>query len=219
MKPPELLTPAGTFEYLRAACDHGADAVYVGIGRFNLRARSGNFSVEELENAITYVKKNGRRIYAALNIMPGDGVLDQIEKIIQALSACDSLPDALIVSDPGVISLCRQYLNSVPLHLSTQTGTCNYLSARFWQGQGITRIVLPREMTLEEVAAFNKKLPLKPNCSYTGQCAFRFQDAVCLVHILGAGMDTQTGETVRSPAGSNTGSFRLKTMKPATPKD
>jgi putative protease len=161
MKPPELLAPAGTFECLRAACDHGADAVYVGIGRFNLRARSGNFSVEELENAITYVKKNGRRIYAALNIMPGDGVLDQIEKIIQALSACDSLPDALIVSDPGVISLCRQYLNSVPLHLSTQTGTCNYLSARFWQGQGITRIVLPREMTLEEVAAFNKKVTVE----------------------------------------------------------
>jgi putative protease len=161
MKPPELLAPAGTFECLRAACDHGADAVYVGIGRFNLRARSGNFSVEELENAITYVKKNGRRIYAALNIMPGDGVLDQIEKIIQALSACDSLPDALIVSDPGVISLCKQYLNSVPLHLSTQTGTCNYLSARFWQGQGITRIVLPREMTLEEVAAFNKKVTVE----------------------------------------------------------
>jgi Collagenase and related proteases len=161
MKPPELLAPAGTFECLRAACDQGADAVYVGIGRFNLRARSGNFSVEELDNAITYVKKNGRRIYAALNIMPGDGILDQIEKIIKALSAFDSLPDALIVSDPGVIMMCRQHLGSVPLHLSTQTGTCNYLSARFWQGQGITRIVLPREMTLEEVAAFNKKVTVE----------------------------------------------------------
>jgi putative protease len=126
-----------------------------------LRARSGNFSVEELDNAITYVKKNGRRIYAALNIMPGDGILDQIEKIIKALSAFGSLPDALIVSDPGVIMMCRQHLGNVPLHLSTQTGTCNYLSARFWQGQGITRIVLPREMTLEEVAAFNKKVTVE----------------------------------------------------------
>ena len=161
MKPPELLAPAGTFECLRAACDHGADAVYVGIGRFNLRARSGNFSVEELDNAITYVKKNGRRIYAALNSMPGDRVLDQIEDLLGSMTAMDALPDALIVSDPGVITQCRHYLGTVPLHLSTQTGTCNHLSARFWQGQGITRIVLPREMTLEEVAAFNKKVTVE----------------------------------------------------------
>ena len=93
--------------------------------------------------------------------MPGDRVLDEIEKLIEALSALDSLPDALIVSDPGVIMMCRQHLGSIPLHLSTQTGTCNYLSARFWQGQGITRIVLPREMTLEEVAAFNKKVTVE----------------------------------------------------------
>jgi Collagenase and related proteases len=161
MKPPELLAPAGTFECLRAGCDHGADAVYVGIGHFNLRARSGNFSIEELNNAITYVKQNDRKIYAALNIMPGDGVLDQIEDLVKSLSAMDALPDALIVSDPGVITLCRRYLGSVPLHLSTQTGTCNYLSARFWQQQGITRIVLPREMTLSQVSAFNRKAALE----------------------------------------------------------
>jgi len=161
MKPPELSAPAGTFECLRAACDHGADAVYVGVGHFNLRARSGNFSLEELNDAITYVKQNGRKIYAALNIMPGDAVLDQIEKLIESMSIMDKLPDALIVSDPGVIVLCRRYLGTVPLHLSTQTGTFNYLSARFWQRQGITRIVLPREITLEEVWTFNKKVTVE----------------------------------------------------------
>jgi putative protease len=156
MKYPELLAPAGNFDCIRAACDHGADAVYVGFGPYNLRAHSANFSVEELSEAVLYVRSNNRHIYAALNTMPNDRMLGEIEKLVAALAEQAVVPDAFIVSDPGVITVCRQYLPNVPLHLSTQTGTFNSASAAFWKQHGITRVVLPREMTLEEVALITR---------------------------------------------------------------
>lgn len=156
MKYPELLAPAGNFDCIRAACDHGADAVYVGFGPYNLRAHSANFSVEELSEAVSYVRSCNRHIYAALNTMPNDRMLGEIEKLAAALAEQAVVPDAFIVSDPGVITVCREYLPGVPLHLSTQTGTFNSASAAFWKQHGITRIVLPREMTLEEVAIITK---------------------------------------------------------------
>jgi putative protease len=161
MKPPELLAPAGDFECLRAACDHGADAVYIGLGQFNLRARSGNFAIRELVDAIDFVHAANRKIYGTLNIMPGDDMLEQIEAYVKSIALLDRVPDAIIVSDPGVMALCKTYLSEVTLHLSTQTGTSNYLSARFWQDQGVRRIVLPREMTLDHVSSITRKLSIE----------------------------------------------------------
>ena len=159
--PPELLAPAGDFECLRAACDQGADAVYVGLSRFNLRARSGNFSIPELSEAIDYVQISGRKIYGTLNIMPSDDMLAAIEDFIKSLALLNKLPDAIIVSDPGVIALCKIHLGGIPLHLSTQTGACNVLSANFWQAQGISRIVLPRELDLCRVKTITQGASLE----------------------------------------------------------
>jgi U32 family peptidase len=150
---PELSAPAGSFESIRAACDHGADAVYIGIDRYNLRAHCANFTVDELGPAIEYVRNFDRKIYCALNIMPDDRALTEIETIIRSCRALKCLPDAFIVSDPGVLSLCRRLCENVPLHLSTQTGTFNSGAARFWKMQGVKRVILPRELSLGQIAA------------------------------------------------------------------
>ena len=153
MEIPELLAPAGDYECLEAAYNHGADAAYIGIGTLNLRANSPNFSIDELPLVINLTKKLKKRVYAVLNIMPNDQQMRQIEDFVKKLAHTSSLPDALIVSDPGVIELCRELIGGIPLHLSTQTGTFNHRSMQFWATQGITRVVLPRELNLVQIAA------------------------------------------------------------------
>ena len=152
----ELLAPAGNYECLEAVFNHGADAAYIGIGPFNLRAFSPNFSFDELPQAVDCAKKMKKRIYAVLNTMPDDSQLVEIEKCIKEFSKQSGLPDAIIVSDPGVMALCKEYLDSVKLHLSTQTGTFNVRTMRFWTSQGISRVVLPRELNLEQIRTMSQ---------------------------------------------------------------
>ncbi len=153
MKKPELLAPAGNYECLEAAFNHGADAVYVGIGPFNLRANSPNFSPDELPQVMRCAWERDKKVYAVLNTMPTNAQLEQIEAFLKELSQQEILPDAFVVSDPGIITLCKEYLSEMPLHLSTQTGTFNNRSVKFWADQGISRVVLPREFTLEQIKA------------------------------------------------------------------
>jgi putative protease len=152
-KTPELLAPAGTMEIVQAAFHHGADAVYVGIGQYNLRAHAPGFSFEELTGAVAMAHSSGKRIYATLNSMPGDEQIIEIEALVKKIAAGNDFPDALIVSDPGVVALCREHAPAIRIHLSTQTGTFNSRSIAFWRDQGVKRIVLPREMSLAEIAA------------------------------------------------------------------
>jgi U32 family peptidase len=151
MKIPELLAPAPTFACAHAAFENGADAVYAGLSTHNLRARSGNFDTRELGDLVGLARDRGRRVYMALNVMPDDSRLPDIEQSLKAIASLPLRPDAFIVSDPGVVALCRRYASSVPLHLSTQTGTFNSESAGFWARQGISRVILPREMTLDAI--------------------------------------------------------------------
>ena len=109
MKKVELVAPAGNFETLEAALSHGADAVYFGVGPFNLRTHSPAFDPEDLPEVITCVQKYGKKAYAVMNTMPFDGQIPAIKKIIQRMARSSKLPDALIVSDPGVLSLCKKY--------------------------------------------------------------------------------------------------------------
>lgn len=156
MTNPELLAPAGNYECLEAVFNHGADAAYIGIGTFNLRAYSPNFLIDELPQALKLARKNNKLIYAVLNTMPDDSQLIEIEKLLKELSGQPDLPDAIVVSDPGVIALCKEHLDSMELHLSTQTGTFNMRTMKFWASQGISRVVLPREFNLEQVRALSK---------------------------------------------------------------
>jgi putative protease len=151
MNVPELLAPAATFACAKAAFDNGADAVYAGMTTHNLRARSDNFGIEELGELCACADGLGTRVYVALNSMPDDQSLADIDESLASLAKRTFRPHALIVSDPGVIGLCQSHLPDVALHLSTQTGTFNSASAGFWAKQGIRRIILPREMTLDRI--------------------------------------------------------------------
>jgi U32 family peptidase len=156
MKIPELLAPAADRECAEAAFSHGADAVYIGLGTHNLRAHTKNIVPAQLGPLLDSAKTAGKKVYAALNIMPDDKTLKEIEILLSTLSWQEILPDAFIVSDPGVIALCREYAPAAALHLSTQTGTFNTKAADFWHRQGIQRLILPRELTLEQITGLCK---------------------------------------------------------------
>jgi putative protease len=150
---PELLAPAGTFATAEAAFDHGADAVYVGAGQCNLRAHAANLSIPDLSALLDLSHRRAKKVYVTLNMMPDDAAMADIKQTIEALSRLAIPPDALIVSDPGVLACCRDLLPHSPLHLSTQTGIFCAAAMRFWKEQGVSRIILPRELTIDQVAA------------------------------------------------------------------
>lgn len=149
---PQLLAPAGNFAIAEMAFDHGADAVYIGVGQLNLRAHSPNFTVLDLPELMSVSYKRNKKVYIALNIMPDDSRMHLVEDTLQKITAQGALPDAFIISDPGVLMLCKDIVPSVPLHLSTQTGSCNSRSLQFWKEQGISRTVLPRELNLSQIS-------------------------------------------------------------------
>ncbi|NLG15860.1 MAG: U32 family peptidase [Fibrobacter sp.] len=152
---PELLAPAGSFAIAEAAFDHGADAIYIGLEQFNLRAHSPNFTAGDIPELMSMAEKRGKRVYAALNILPDDKKLCGIRDLLLQLKKAGSVPHALIISDPGVLLACREILPGLHLHLSTQTGSFNSQALRFWKEQGITRAVLPRELSLDQISRIN----------------------------------------------------------------
>ncbi len=166
MNLPELLSPAGTFEALDAALRFGANAVYLGLDACNLRSGAGNFTTDDLPDVFEKASETGAKIYITLNAMPFDAQLPQVEAMLDRIRISGILPNAFIVSDPGVIRLCRRILPAAELHLSTQTGVFNAESLAFWKDEGISRVVLPREMSLDQIIALVKQdiLPLEIFC-------------------------------------------------------
>lgn len=145
----ELLSPAGNFEKLRYAFAFGADAVYAGVPRFSLRARENDFSDESIEEAVTYTHNLGKKIYLTLNIFPHNRKIEPFKKSLKWMN--ELKPDGLILSDPGVIYYAKEICPEIPIHLSTQANTVNFASVKFWQKQGITRIILSRELSINEI--------------------------------------------------------------------
>jgi putative protease len=178
MNRPEILAPAGNLEKLKAAIDFGADAVYLGGSKLNLRAFADNFSTEDLKNGIKYVHERGKRLYVTLNVFPHNEDLVGLEEYLIELYELGV--DAIIVSDPGIIMTAREVVPNLELHLSTQANNVNWKSAIFWRKQGVKRIVLAREMSLDEIKTIREKLP--KDCeieafvhgsmcmSYSGRC-------------------------------------------------
>lgn len=157
MKKPELLSPAGTLKSMRYAFAFGADAVYAGQPRYSLRARNNEFKNEKLAQGIQEAQAMGKRFFVALNAMPHNAkvktFLDDVEPVIQMK------PDALIMADPGLMMLVREKWPEVPIHLSVQMNTVNYASVKFWHNFGIERIVLSRELSLDEIAEIRQECP------------------------------------------------------------
>lgn len=157
MHKPELLAPAGNLEKLKTAIDFGADAVYFGGSRLNLRAFSDNFTNAEILEGVAYAHARNRKVYVTLNVFPHNGDMKGLEDYLRSLQA--AAVDAAIVSDPGIIMTAREVVPELELHLSTQANNVNYKSAIFWHQAGIKRIVLARELTLKEILEIRANTP------------------------------------------------------------
>ncbi|MBU5225645.1 U32 family peptidase [Clostridium senegalense] len=175
---PEILAPAGNLEKLKTAINFGADAVYLGGSKLNLRAFADNFSNEELKEGIKYAHDREKKVYVTLNVFPHNEDLEGLEEYLKELYELGT--DAIIVSDPGIIMTAREVVPELEIHLSTQANNVNYKSAIFWHKQGVKRIVLARELTLEEVTDIKNKIPESLDLeifvhgsmcmSYSGRC-------------------------------------------------
>jgi len=154
---PELLSPAGTLKNLRYALAYGADAVYAGLPRYSLRVRNNDFDRQHLALGIAEAHAEGRRFYLACNLMPHGAKLRTFLADMEPI--VDLGPDALIMADPGLILLVRERWPEMPIHLSVQANTVNAQAVRFWDGQGISRVILSRELSLEEVAEIRDACP------------------------------------------------------------
>ncbi|MBU0672383.1 MAG: U32 family peptidase C-terminal domain-containing protein [Candidatus Margulisbacteria bacterium] len=153
----ELLIPAGDLEKLQTAVRFGADAVYVGAGPYSLRTQQTAFDLEDLKQGVEFAHQYKVKVYLAMNIFPFD---EDLPKMMEYLDQAVKLKvDAVIVSDPGLISLIRQKHPKLILHLSTQANTINSPAVKFWKDQGVQRIVLGRELSLAQVKAIRKEVP------------------------------------------------------------
>ncbi len=157
MNPYELLSPAGDMECLEAALRFGADAVYVGGPKLQLRAGSTGFSMDALAEAARRVHALGRRLYVAVNAFPTNREIDALGDYAQALASLGA--DAAIVADLGAVSAMRRAAPGLDVHISTQANCLNYEAARAWHELGATRVVLGREMTLEQIAELRQRTP------------------------------------------------------------
>lgn len=154
---PELLSPAGSLKNMRYAFAYGADAVYAGQPRYSLRVRNNEFNLANLEIGINEAHILGKKFYVVTNIAPHNS---KLKTFIKDLSAVVSLkPDALIMSDPGLIMLVRENFPEMVIHLSVQANAVNWATVSFWAKQGIERVILSRELSLDEIEEIREKCP------------------------------------------------------------
>jgi putative protease len=157
MKKPELLSPAGLIKNMRYAFAYGADAVYAGLPRYSLRVRNNDFRLPNLEQGINEAHALGKKFFAATNILPHTAKIKTFIEDMEPVIAFG--PDALIMADPGLIMMVKEKWPDMPIHLSVQANTLNSPSVKFWQSIGIERIILSRELSLEEVAKIRDDCP------------------------------------------------------------
>ncbi|MET3602293.1 putative protease [Sphaerotilus sulfidivorans] len=160
MKPafsPELLLPAGSLAKMRAAYDFGADAVYAGQPRYSLRARNNEFRLEQIGQGIAEAHARGRKFFVTSNLIAHN---DKVRTYLRDIEpVIDLKPDALIMADPGLIMQVREKWPEVPIHLSVQANTTNSATVKFWQRAGISRIILSRELSLDEIESIRQDCP------------------------------------------------------------
>ncbi|MBP3690584.1 MAG: U32 family peptidase [Schwartzia sp.] len=175
-KKPELLAPAGNMEKLKIAFLYGADAVYLGGEAYGLRAQGGNFSREELAEAARFARERGKKIYVTVNVYPHNAELAALPDYLRYLQAIGA--DAILVSDLGVFSVARETVPELPVHISTQANTVNYAAVNAWARLGAERVVLAREVPLEDIKEIRQRCDVELEMfvhgamciSYSGRC-------------------------------------------------
>ena len=179
MQKVELLLPAGNLEKLEYAIRYGADAVYLGVVDFSLRAmRKGELiTLENLKHAVELAHSLGAKAYLTLNIFAFNNDIKLLESCIDRFK--DAAPDAVILSDFGIFNLVRKYMPQTQVHVSTQTNTLNYESVKFWRDLGASRVILARELPIKDIAEIRKEVPdIELECfvhgaqcvSFSGRC-------------------------------------------------
>ena len=178
MKRPEILSPAGNFEKMKAAILYGADAVYLSGQIFGMRAAADNFTLDQLKEACEYAHQRGVKVYLTVNTMPREGEYGLLKEYFEALK--DIPVDALIIADIGVFMLAKEMLPDIEIHISTQANSVSSADCIAWHKLGAKRIVLARELTLEEIKNIRAAIPeeIELECfihgsmciSYSGRC-------------------------------------------------
>ncbi len=158
MKKPELLSPAGSLRNMEYAFAYGADAVYAGQPRYSLRVRENEFNhIENLARGVARAHELGKQFYIASNISPHN---DKVKSYLRDMEDVIAMkPDALIMSDPGIIMMVREKWPDIPVHLSVQANAVNWATVKFWHQQGLTRVILSRELSLDEIAEIKQRVP------------------------------------------------------------
>lgn len=157
MKAPELLLPAGTLKNMHYAFAFGADAVYAGQPRYSLRVRNNDFDLENLGKGINEAHRLGKKLFVASNIMPHNAKVKTY--MADMAPVIDLKPDALIMADPGLIMMVRERWPEMPIHLSVQANTVNYAAVQFWKSMGVERVILSRELSLDEIEDIRQRCP------------------------------------------------------------
>lgn len=157
MRKPEILAPGGNLTKLKTAIDFGADAVYIGGSKLNLRAFADNFTNEQIAEGVKYAHERGRKVYVTMNVFPHNADLHGLEEYIEGLAKLNV--DAIIVADPSIIVTAKQVAPELEIHLSTQANNVNWRAAKFWYDQGVKRIVLARELSFREIKSIKENLP------------------------------------------------------------
>jgi len=158
IKRPELLVPAGNMDKLRVGLQYGADAFYMGMPSFSMRSRINNFDEDSIMEGVKLIREAKKKFYVTVNIYPRGNKVDAFKKHFKFLK--DKMkPDALIVADAGVFDMAREYAPNLPIHMSVQANVLNSRAVKFWQKQGATRIILPRELMLSEIKEIHKQVP------------------------------------------------------------
>ncbi len=157
LRTPELLLPAGTLDKMRTAYAFGADAVYAGQPRYSLRARNNEFRLEQLEQGIREAHQLGKKLFVASNLMPHNAKVKTYMADMEPVIAMQ--PDALIMADPGLIAMVRERWPEMEIHLSVQANTVNYAAVKFWKALGLSRVILSRELSLDEVEEIRQLCP------------------------------------------------------------
>ena len=190
---PEVLSPAGDFECLQAAIRFGADAVYLGGTRFGMRVASTNFDDELLQKGVALAHEHGVRVYLTCNTLPTNEEIDALPEFLKSVQAAGV--DAVIVTDLGVLSLVKQYIPEMEVHISTQTGVVNYRTATELYHMGAKRVVLARELSFEEIACIRDKTPpeLDIEAFVHGAMCVSFSGR-CLLSSYLTGRDANRGE-------------------------
>ena len=181
---PEIVSPAGTPEKLKTAFHFGADAVYLGLKKYSMRAAAGNFDTDEVEWAVKYAHERGRRVYVTVNAMPDDDDLEGIESALKTLGSLGV--DAVVAGDASVLALARREAPGTPIHLSTQLSVTNREAARFWFEQGVECIIVARELSVEKLGSLVRSVPGRIEAFVHGAVCIAYSGR-CLLSLYWAG--------------------------------